>query len=417
MVAVRTLVAEHGYQATTQRQITAAADVSSSALFHHFKSKSQLFVAAVIEPFGELVDRLISALETSEAGGLPHGPAFVSELYEHLSTHRGNLRVLLTTLQSVDGTALMDEVGRRLDPLFRDILDRTVAGSSSGSGPATEEELTLRLVFGTVTTLIVLDEWLLPEPSGRDRPRLIEVLGNMSSRGGSRLPEPAGAVPARPGETPPGGAAARCDPEPSRDRRRNPDEVRRALLAAASELFIRDGYAATSYADIANGARTSQSALYRHFGSKSNLLLEAALEPFADAVSSASLQWVGVAPGARRRRQPEIIAGLCATFAEHRELLRILMAVANDPAHGDVNRAVSGWFTRLFSELQLQLNAQVSPAHSYEPDLRLRAAMATIVAATVLDDWFMPQGDDRPPASRIVAVISRMVTLGRREPA
>jgi AcrR family transcriptional regulator len=66
---------------------------------------------------------------------------------------------------------------------------------------------------------------------------------------------------------------------------------RRALtLAAAARLFYRDGYANVGMSDIAREVNVGASALYRHFSSKSELLVAAIrseLAPYADVLSDA----------------------------------------------------------------------------------------------------------------------------------
>lgn len=46
------------------------------------------------------------------------------------------------------------------------------------------------------------------------------------------------------------------------------EKTRWALVAAARELFVRDGYASVSTTDIARAAKVTRNALYYHFASK-----------------------------------------------------------------------------------------------------------------------------------------------------
>lgn len=414
--AGRTLFAERGYEATTQRGIAHAAGVSTSVLFRHFSSKSRLLIEAVIEPFDEFVDSVGSVLEASGAAGWLHGPDFVADLYTRLLPHRESLRALLTTLQSADGDALMRELGVRLDPLFAEVRTLAEADRTNPCAGSDQTELSFRLMVGTVTTLVVLDDWFLPPADASGQAALFKVLGSMASQGNhaelAAAFDTVHAVPlevesASPGLDP--GAAMN-----SRGSRRPTDEVRQALLVSAAKSFATKGFAATTYADIAEAAQTSESALFRHFGSKSNLLMEAALAPFVDAFASVSRRWAAVAVDERRSRQPEFVADLYLTVVSHRELLRILMGVANDPAHQDVNQAVTGWFATTFGELLEQQQAQTSSDHAYEPDLRMRAAITAIAAAAALDDWFLPHGEAAVTPESIIHAISQSITRGRR---
>lgn len=52
-------------------------------------------------------------------------------------------------------------------------------------------------------------------------------------------------------------------------------QTRDRLLAAAADVFARDGYAGTRVAEIARAAQVSNGAMYAHFGSKAELLAAA----------------------------------------------------------------------------------------------------------------------------------------------
>src|SRR5882757_1943365 len=55
LVSARELFDQDGYQATTTAEISRRAGVSERVLFNQFGSKANLFDAAVIEPFVELL--------------------------------------------------------------------------------------------------------------------------------------------------------------------------------------------------------------------------------------------------------------------------------------------------------------------------------------------------------------------------
>ncbi len=59
--------------------------------------------------------------------------------------------------------------------------------------------------------------------------------------------------------------------------------TRRGLLRAASRLFLRDGYVATSLANIADEAGVTKGAVYSNFASKEELFLALLQEPILDS--------------------------------------------------------------------------------------------------------------------------------------
>lgn len=376
-------------------------------LFNHFRSKAQLLLEAMIEPFGGFVAAVADDLAEARAAGRPAGRLFAADLMNQLQVHRSTLRALLTTLQSADGDELMAELGRRLDPLFGEIRAQAEIGAAAD---VDDTDLALRLVIGMVTTIVVLDDWFLPPVSQRNDAQLTEVLGNMVTRGGDGAGAARTALPAAPRRS----AARR--PRRRTPGRRHTDEVRQALLTAASQLFVQKGFAATGYLDIADRAGTSESALFRNFGSKSNLLAEAVLEPFAEEFESVGLRWSSIDEASRRARRPEFVADLYRTLAANRQLLRILMGVANDPAHDDVNAAVSAWFARTFTEVLLPHDPEPDGRAPADQNLRTRAALAMVVGAAVLDDWFLEERGEIP-SERLIHVMADLMSRGRPAPS
>src|SRR6266478_1381295 len=57
-------------------------------------------------------------------------------------------------------------------------------------------------------------------------------------------------------------------------RKRDSTAKRRALISAATELFARKGYAATTTSEIATRAGCAEGLIHRYFGAKSGLLLD-----------------------------------------------------------------------------------------------------------------------------------------------
>lgn len=78
----------------------------------------------------------------------------------------------------------------------------------------------------------------------------------------------------------------------SRERRdRERVETRQRILAAAREMFVRDGYEATTMRAIADRIEYTATAIYHHFRSKEELLLELATLDFRSL--AAAFQRIG----------------------------------------------------------------------------------------------------------------------------
>src|ERR1700709_895084 len=83
-------------------------------------------------------------------------------------------------------------------------------------------------------------------------------------------------------------ASSRADAAP-RGVRMSRDERRAQLLAAATDVFVTNGYHATVMDDIAERAGVSKPVLYQHFPGKLELYL-ALLERSCDTIIEASKQ-------------------------------------------------------------------------------------------------------------------------------
>jgi AcrR family transcriptional regulator len=98
------------------------------------------------------------------------------------------------------------------------------------------------------------------------------------------------------------------------------------ILLVARELFAKRGFDRTTMADIAEGVGVVESALYRHYSSKQNLLFEAiryAYEPIIEDVEEAARSIVD--PLARVRYA---IWRHLRAFAEEPELCRLVVLEA-----------------------------------------------------------------------------------------
>jgi AcrR family transcriptional regulator len=142
-------------------------------------------------------------------------------------------------------------------------------------------------------------------------------------------------------------------------------EIRERLLRAAAEVFAQRGYDGTRVADIARTAGVSNAALYAHFGSKAELLVEAlrAHGPrlLADVIRAdpdRSITDVLLAVGRRLPRPPDARAYL---------IVEALIAARRDP---DVARLMrthlaerAAWLAELVRAGQLvgDLDPSISP--------------------------------------------------------
>lgn len=194
--------------------------------------------------------------------------------------------------------------------------------------------------------------------------------------------------------------------------RRSAIEVRELLLAAARELFSKQGYANTSTRDIARLADVSETLLFRHFGTKAALFEKAILEPFNQFITSYVSEWEDVqTEHSAESPSRAYIVGLYTFLGTHRDLVMALLT-ANAYEVGvaaDVTTresALSAMLDRL-----TKVVAQEAAHFGYlgiDIPVTIRAAFAMVMGVAVFDDWLFPAGRRRPSEARI---INEMVTF------
>lgn len=119
----------------------------------------------------------------------------------------------------------------------------------------------------------------------------------------------------------------------SKTRRRDPDEKRARILAAAAELFAQNGFRTTATAQIAEAAGVSEGIVFHHFGSKKKLLAAVAAD-HGRRVNMAMFQ--AIVPG----EQPDVEHMLRSLFefASAERGLHRLFVMASAP--GQENSAI-----------------------------------------------------------------------------
>jgi AcrR family transcriptional regulator len=179
--SARATFAASGYAGASTREIADRAGVSEALLFRHFGTKAQLFQKAILDPFNEFITDYLTRWQTAAAGD-PPPPAevpsrdYVAGLYDLLREHRELVMALVTAhayevdVTDTGGSTMLSEALDRLEQVVQAEVDRR--GFTGIDIP-----VTIRLVFGMVISMAVLDEWLFP--SARRRPGRDRIVNEM----------------------------------------------------------------------------------------------------------------------------------------------------------------------------------------------------------------------------------------------
>jgi AcrR family transcriptional regulator len=166
--------------------------------------------------------------------------------------------------------------------------------------------------------------------------------------------------------------------------------------------FAANGYGGASTKEIARAAGTSETSIYRHFGSKAGLFSAAVAEPFCAFLDEYRSTLAGQfdEPWDDDRLMRAFLGEFFAHLRQRREAVVALLSSAGDPEAVEATEAVAGRLDDVFATLEGFAADRARDVGGYSPEradawLRLLAGMVTSVA--VLDRWFVPaRWADRP---------------------
>jgi Bacterial regulatory proteins, tetR family len=118
--------------------------------------------------------------------------------------------------------------------------------------------------------------------------------------------------------------------------RRSPAAIRSLVLQAARELFAERGFGDVTMREVAVRAGVTQAQVFRHFGSKARLFVEAAYQPFYDFVVGYVRRWAGQGHGTdTSAHDTEVfVDGLYQLMLDNRGLLAVVSGFARGAAAG-----------------------------------------------------------------------------------
>ncbi|MET0379593.1 MAG: helix-turn-helix domain-containing protein [Spongiibacteraceae bacterium] len=160
--AARELFSQKGYDGTTTKEIAKKAGVLEPLLFKNFGSKSNLFTAAVIAPFSELVADYVDYWNSRYADSSPEIQIkkFIESFYDLASRNRKLL--LIALLQEREG----DESSVNIFAQLAHVLHR-IEGSQSLSEkyPQVDGAAAVTAVAGMVFGTALLADRIFPPAS------------------------------------------------------------------------------------------------------------------------------------------------------------------------------------------------------------------------------------------------------------
>ncbi len=188
LAAAATVFARRGYGGASTKEIADLANTTQASIYRHYGSKAELFVAAVAEPFIELIDDYTAEF-TAQLGSSsdPHEmtEAHIASLYDHLDSKRTAVLALIRASGDPDAEQPVRAVINRLNDMFEVFQNVSVRVWEEG-GPYQIEHARLwhRLIMGMIVSATALEPLFLPDGWFRPtRNEIIKVMADMITSG------------------------------------------------------------------------------------------------------------------------------------------------------------------------------------------------------------------------------------------
>ena len=200
--------------------------------------------------------------------------------------------------------------------------------------------------------------------------------------------------------------------------RRTSAEVRAALIGAAAERFAQHGVARTTTKEIAEAAGVAETALFRHFGSKTELFREAVVGPFARFADEYAQRWWPLLdePASNESILRAFMEDFYDQLHENRDAVRALLLAHGDPAAADAVAEGQRHFTDLFQSLTALAETWSTRSDGMKPvftdNLTSRFIVGMLMLFTTFDWWFVPPGEEPVSKAKVVDVMAGMVIPG-----
>lgn len=269
-------VVRYGYADATVANVIKHAGVSRPTFYEHYRDKQHALLATHGELAQELVARVGEALAATAAEN-----ALAAAIGAHLALAQDDPAhaLYLTDCTLAAGPPALDARDALLDELTA-VVEQAVAGAQSSAPIPTPHapDLPTRLVLGSLQRLLPR----MLRRGDRDLPQAADRLAEWAARFGRPLAEHRWRT-LEPGLPPPRSphrselALERPAPlRPGRPRISEADVAhnqRQRIMLAAAELAARQGYEATTVAQIAAAAKLERSVFYARFHDKQSAYL------------------------------------------------------------------------------------------------------------------------------------------------
>jgi len=118
------LFIEHGYHATSMRQIAERANLALGGIYNHFKSKDEIFEAIIVDkhPYKKLLPLIMEAEGETIEDFLGNAARIVIKELTSQSYYIKLMLIEIAEFNGVHGATLIKEIGPKMLPVFERII-------------------------------------------------------------------------------------------------------------------------------------------------------------------------------------------------------------------------------------------------------------------------------------------------------
>ena len=195
---------------------------------------------------------------------------------------------------------------------------------------------------------------------------------------------------------------------PAKRSRRSSEEVRARLLEAARDLFLAQGYDATSTKQIAVEAEVAEKVLFSNFASKAGIFDAAFTEPFAQLADAYVAEWQGEATTPVEDRIVRFVASLYRLAHQNRTILRAVITRQIAEGRGSSPEIIAH-VARAIHSLQ---RVEQADFPGVDQEAATVAVAGMVFGVVLLDDMLTPPGRRRPSRERLQAEMASLILHG-----
>jgi AcrR family transcriptional regulator len=193
--------------------------------------------------------------------------------------------------------------------------------------------------------------------------------------------------------------------------RRSSERIRALLLDAARELFLTQGFEATTTKQIAESAGVAEPLLFTNFGSKADLFQVAVVAPIADVVGGYARTFRNQDDEEPEERVDAFVRRLFTMAQRNRTVL--LAALAQRLGQPGATNGEPDVLGRVAATLQgLSGVSDLERYEDVDAPAALAAALGMVLGVALLDDLLFTDDTRRPGRDRLIGEMEKLLLFG-----